>query len=40
VASVFEASCVEGGSTYIEEYSLNPSDKWHSGDPKITIVQR
>ncbi|MCY4727993.1 hypothetical protein NYO98_17045 [Nocardioides sp. STR2] len=40
VAYVFEASRVEGGSTYIEGFSMNPSDKWHSGDPRITIVQK
>lgn len=40
VAYVFEASRVDGGSTYIEGFSMNPTDKWHSGDPKITIVQK
>lgn len=40
VAHVFEASRVDGGSTYIEGFSMNPTDKWHSGDPKITIVQK
>lgn len=40
VASVFEASGVDGGSTYMEGLSMNPTDKWHSGDPKITIVHR
>lgn len=40
VAYVFDASRVEGGSTYIEGFSMNASDKWHSGDPKITIVQK
>ena len=37
VASIFDASCVDGGFTYIEGFSMNASDKWHPGDPKITI---
>jgi hypothetical protein len=40
VAYVFEASRVDGGSTYIEGFSMNPTDNWHSGDPKITIVRK
>jgi hypothetical protein len=40
VAYVFEASRVGEGSTYIEGFSMNPSDKWHAGDPKITIVEK
>lgn len=40
VGYVFEASRVDGGSTYIEGFLMNPSDKWSSGDPRITIVQK
>lgn len=40
VAHVFEASRVDDGSTYIEGFSMNPSDKWRSGDPRITIVKK
>lgn len=40
VASIFDASRVAGGSTYIEGFNMNPSDKWHPGDPRITIEEK
>lgn len=40
VAYVFEASRVGDGSTYIEGFSMNPSDKWHAGEATITIVEK
>ena len=40
VASVFEASRVGESSTYVEGFSMNPNDKWHTGDPRITIVEK
>lgn len=40
VAFVFEASRVGEGATYIEGFSMNASDRWNVGDPKIKIVQK
>ena len=40
VAYVFEASRVGDGTTYIEGFSMTPSDKWHKGDPRITITEK
>ena len=40
VAYVFESSRVRDGATYIEGFSMNPSDKWHRGDPRITITEK
>ena len=39
-AYVLEASRVGDGTTYIEGFSINPSDRWHHGDPKITITEK
>lgn len=40
VAHVFKASRVEDGYTYIDGFTMNPSDKWEAGDPRITISER
>ena len=40
IAHVFDASRVGEGSVYIEGFSMNPSDKWRAGDPRITITER
>lgn len=40
VAYVLEARRVQYGSTHIEGFSMNPTDKWNPGDPQITIVQK
>jgi len=40
VAAVFESSRVGEGCTYIEGFSMNPSDKWHTGDPRIMILEK
>lgn len=40
VAYVLESSRVRDGATYIEGFSMNPSDKWHRGDPTITITEK
>lgn len=31
----FDASRVGGGTTFVEGFSMNPSDNWRVGDPKI-----
>lgn len=35
---VFEASSVGHGEVFIEGFSMNKSDKWRAGDPRITIT--
>lgn len=41
VASVFEASRVGEGTTYVEGFSMNPTDdEWREGDPRITISEK
>jgi hypothetical protein len=40
VAYVFEASRVGEGATFIEGFSMNASDNWHAGQPRITIVEK
>jgi hypothetical protein len=40
VAFVFESSRVGEGAAYIEGFSMNPSDQWHRGDPRITTVEK
>lgn len=40
VAYAFEASRVVDGCTYVDGLTLNPSDKWNAGDPRITISEK
>ncbi len=40
VQFVFEASRVGHGSVFVEGFSLNPSDRWQKGDPRITITEK
>jgi hypothetical protein len=40
VACVFEASRVSDRCTYIDDFAMNPSDKWKAGDPRITIAEK
>ena len=40
VASIFDASRVDEGFTYIEGFAMNASDNWRPGDPKITIEEK
>ena len=39
VESVVSASRVDSHTTYVEGFSMNPSDKWRVGDPRITISE-
>lgn len=40
VAHVFEASRVNDGYTYVDGFTMNPSDRWSAGDPRITISEK
>lgn len=40
MAAVFEASRLGGGTTYVEGFSMNATDQWAVGDPKITIAEK
>lgn len=40
IQSIFEASRVGHGTVFIEGFVMNPSDKWHVGDPHITITEK
>jgi hypothetical protein len=39
ISAVFEASHVEDGTVYVDGFTMNPSDRWKNGDPRIVISQ-
>lgn len=40
IAATFEASRAGHGTVFIEGFSMNPTDRWHVGDPQITITEK
>ncbi|MFJ2755558.1 hypothetical protein ACIO3S_08175 [Nocardioides sp. NPDC087217] len=40
VAALVDASRVADHTTFVEGFSMNPSDNWHPGDPRISITER
>ena len=40
IAAVFAASRVGEGCVYVEGFTMNRSDSWRAGDPRITITER